>query len=59
MREINERCVRSSRKRYENNSKKWNKQLLDVREANERVKSNSQRVKKQLQENERASERGM
>jgi hypothetical protein len=28
--EINERCAKSSRKRYENNSKKWKKQLLEV-----------------------------
>jgi hypothetical protein len=41
MRKINERCVKRSRKRYENNSKKQKKQLLEVREANERVKSNS------------------
>jgi hypothetical protein len=33
----------SSRKKYENYSKKWKKQLHDVGEANERVKTNIQR----------------
>jgi phage shock protein A len=43
---INGRCSNSSRKRYENNSKKWEKQLLEVWEANERVKSSIRKMKR-------------
>jgi hypothetical protein len=46
MRKINERYGKSSRKRYENNSKKWKKQLLEIGEANERVKINTRREEK-------------
>jgi hypothetical protein len=48
MRKINAKCAKSNRKRCENNSKKWKKQLPEVREANERAKSNSGRGRNQL-----------
>jgi hypothetical protein len=44
MRKITERCVKSSRKRHKNNSKKWKKQLLEVGDANERFKINTREM---------------